>query len=60
MTNEDQALLARWVAAHVAEPEQVDAYWLIRDFCRDYPDLPERHSWPEIRIMAERNQIYHR
>ena len=60
MTNEDQALLARWVASHVAQTDQVDTYWLIRDFCRDHPDLPERHSWPEIRAMAERSQIYHR
>ena len=59
MTNEDQVLLAKWVAGHVAQVDQADTYWLIRDFCRDYPDLPERHSWPEIRAMAERNRIYH-
>jgi hypothetical protein len=43
-----------WILAHVPKPEQFEVYWCITDFCREYPDLPGKRTWREIRDLSER------
>jgi diketogulonate reductase-like aldo/keto reductase len=44
-----------WLTNHVADDEQHEVEQSIHKLVRDYPDLVERMSWPEIRNLAERN-----
>ena len=42
-----------WLEAHVHESEQHDVEQGIHMLLREYPDLVDTHSWPEMRRMAE-------
>ena len=45
-----------WLEQHVAECERESTLNSILSLLVDYSDLPDTHSWPEIRTLAERAQ----
>jgi hypothetical protein len=46
--------LTRWLDSTVLDDERERVERRMRSFIAEYPDLPERMSWPEIRTLAER------
>ena len=42
-----------WLLKSVRETERADVREEINFTLREYPDLVETHSWPEIRSLAE-------
>lgn len=44
-----------WLENHVADNEQHTVEQQIHALLKDHPDLVNDHSWPEMRILAERS-----
>ena len=46
--------MMEWIIEHVAEPEWIITANRMLSIVRDYPELVNDRTWPEIRTLAER------
>lgn len=44
-----------WLERYVPADQQYDVEQAIHRLLRNYPDMVETHTWPEMRDIAERN-----
>jgi len=47
--------LIEWSKTALLDDERQAVTDRIFEFCLEYPDVVENHSWPEIRYLAERD-----
>lgn len=49
------AHLYQWLVSRVHEADREDVLMSILRLLVDYPDLPQTHSWTEVRRLADRH-----